>query len=70
MTTTCPRHNYVMQFLDGSKDCQVIWKKSYFNFALRFFFMKELKGAILSQNHWRSTGVAQEAGAPSIEMQP
>ena len=26
--------------------------------------MKELKGAILSQNHWRSQGVAQETPGP------
>ena len=32
--------------------------------------MKELKGAILSQNHWRSKGVAQGARAPLIEMPP
>ena len=64
--TTCPRHNNVMQFLDVSKDCEVtplesstFWKKSYFNFALRIFFMKELKGAILSQYHWRSHGSGQ-----------
>ena len=30
--------------------------------------MKELKGAILSQNNRRSQGVAQGARAPSIEM--
>ena len=61
MTTTCPRHNNVMQSLEVSKNCQVawlesstFWKKSLFNFALNIFFMKELKGAILSQNHKRS----------------
>ena len=32
--------------------------------------MKELKGAILSQNHRQSQGVAQGARASSIEMQP
>ena len=32
--------------------------------------MKELKGAILSQNHRRSQGVALEAQAPSIETPP
>ena len=32
--------------------------------------MKELRGAILSQNHWRSQGVAEGARAPSIEMPP
>ena len=32
--------------------------------------MKDLKGAILSQNHRRSQGVAQWARAPSIEMPP
>ena len=26
--------------------------------------MKELRGAILSQNHWRSQGVAEETRAP------
>ena len=63
MTTTCPRHNNVMQLLYVSKNCQVtwlksftFWKKSYFKFALNFFFMKKLKGAILSQNHRRSQG--------------
>ena len=35
-----------------------------------FFFMEELKGAILSQNQRRSQGVAQGARAPSIEMPP
>ena len=30
--------------------------------------MKELKGAILSQNHRRSQGVAQGVRDPSIEM--
>ena len=77
MTTTCPRHNNVMQFLYVSKNCQVtwlksstFWKKSYFNFDLNVFFMKELKGAILAQNHRRSQGVAQGTRAPSIEMPP
>ena len=63
MTTTCPRQNNVKQFLEVSKICQVTWlesstfkKKSLFNFALNVFFMKELKGAILSQNHRRSQG--------------
>ena len=32
--------------------------------------MQELKGAILSQNHWRSQGVTQRARALSIEMPP
>ena len=32
--------------------------------------MKELKGAILCQNHRRSQGVAQGARDPSIEMPP
>ena len=35
-----------------------------------FLFMKELKDAILSQNHWRSQGGAQGARAPSIELPP
>ena len=35
-----------------------------------FFFMKELKGAILSQNHMQSQGVAEGARAPSFEMPP
>ena len=30
--------------------------------------MKELNGAILSQNHWRSQGVAEGTRAPSIKM--
>ena len=29
-----------------------------------FFFTKELKGAILSQNHWRSKEGGQGARAP------
>ena len=33
-----------------------------------FFFVKEIKGAILFQNHRRSQGGAQGAQAPSIEM--
>ena len=32
--------------------------------------MKELKGAILSQNHMRRQGVAQGARVPTIEMPP
>ena len=32
------------------------------------FFMKELRGAILSQNHRRSQGVAEGTRAPSIKM--
>ena len=44
-------------------------KKNYFNFALNFFFMKELKGAILSQIHMRSKGGSPRVWAPSIEMQ-
>ena len=36
-----------------------------------FFYMKELiRGAILSQNRWRSQGVAEGTRAPSIEMPP
>ena len=69
MTTTCPRHNNVMQFLEVSKNCQVtwlksstFWKKSYFKFALNVFFMKKLKSAILSQNHRRSQG-----GGPGVK---
>ena len=66
MTTTCLRHNNVMQFLEALKNCSDltrvlhVLKKSYFNFALNVicFFMKELKGAILSQNHRPSQGVA------------
>ena len=55
-----------MQFLEVLKkirNCQVTdssparLEKSYFNFALNVFFEKELKGAILSQNHRRSQGV-------------
>ena len=50
MTTTCPRHNNVMQFLYVSKNCQVTWlksptfgKKSYFKFALNVFLWKNLR---------------------------
>ena len=32
--------------------------------------MKELRRAILSQNHWRSQGMAEGTRAPSIEMSP
>ena len=32
--------------------------------------MKELRGAILSQNHWRSQGVVEGTRAPSIKMPP
>ena len=63
MTTTCPRHNNVMQFLEVSKICQMTWlesstllKESYFNFALNIFSWKNFKGAILSQTHRRSQG--------------
>ena len=76
MTTMCPSHNNVMQFLEVSKNCQVtwlesstFWKVSYFSFALNVFFMKELNGVILSQNYRRSQGVAQGA-RPPIEMPP
>ena len=69
--TTCPRHNNVRQFLEVSKNCQVtwlesssFWKKSYFNFALIVFYMKERKDAILSQNHWRSQGDGPERRGP------
>ena len=34
------------------------------------FFMKELKGTILSQNHRRSQGGGPGARAPSIDMTP
>ena len=47
-----------------------VLEKSYFNFALNVcFFLKEFKGAILSQNRRRARG---EPGtrAPSIEMPP
>ena len=77
MTTSCPRHNNVMQFLYVSKNCQVtwlesstFWKKGYFNFALNVFFMKELKGAIFLNIIGETRGVAQGARAPSIEMPP
>ena len=81
MTITCPRHDNVMQFLEASKKLSSdltrvlhVLEKSYFNFALNVFFLKELKGAILSQNYRRSQGVAQGAGpgarAHSIEMPP
>ena len=57
MTITCPRHDNVMQFLEVSKKLSSdlnrvfhVLEKSYFNFALNAFFMKELRGAILSQN--------------------
>ena len=79
MTTTCQRHNNVIQFLEVSKT--VKWldssplrfgKKSFcFEFCFKCFSMKDLKGAILSQNHRGSQGVlAQWARAPSIEMPP
>ena len=35
-----------------------------------FFFMKELKGAILSQNHWRTQGGGPGGPGPLIEMPP
>ena len=36
-----------------------------------FFFIKQLiSGAILSQNHRRSQGVAEETQAPLIKMPP
>ena len=35
-----------------------------------FFFMKELKSMILSQNHRRSQGGGLGSRAPSIEMPP
>ena len=44
MTTTCPRHNNVMQFLETSKKLSsgltgvlLVLEKSYFNFALNVF---------------------------------
>ena len=75
MTTTCPRHNNVMQFLEVLKNCRVtwletstFWKKSYFNFALIVFFL--WKNAILSPNHRRSQGDGLGFRAPSIEKPP
>ena len=76
MTTACPRHNNVVQFLEVSKNCQVtltrvlhVLEKKLFKFCFKCcLFMKELNGAILSQNHRRRQGVAQGARAPSIEM--
>ena len=42
-----------------------VLEKSLFNFALNAsFFMKELKGAILSQNHRRSQGGGREGLGP------
>ena len=71
MTTTCPRHNNVMQFLEVLKKLSSdltrvlhVLEKSYCNFALNVFFMKELKGAILSQNHRRSRGGGSECPGP------
>ena len=32
-----------------------------------FFFMKELRGAILSQIHWRSVGVAKGTRHPQLK---
>ena len=70
MTTTCPCNN-VMQFLDVSKKLssdltQVLHglEKKLFYFCFEFFFMKELKGAILSQNHRRSQGGGPGGRAP------
>ena len=80
MTTTCPRHNNVMHFINNVRRFKKlssdltgvlhVLEKSYFNFALNVFFMKELKGAILSQNHRRSQGSGPGVRAPSIELPP
>ena len=68
-----------MQFLEVSKNCQVtwlesstFWKINYFNFDLNVVvFMKKLvRGAILSQNHCRSQGVAEGTRALLIKMPP
>ena len=63
MTTKCPCHNIIMQFLEVSKKLSSdlirvlhVLEKSYVNFALNVFFKKKLKGAILFQNHSRSQG--------------
>ena len=70
MSTTCPRHNNVMQFLEVSKNCQVIWLESSsfwkkkIKFALTAFFMKVLKGVILSQSHRRSQRGGPEGPDP------
>ena len=48
-----------------------VLEKSDFNLNVFFFFMKELiRGAILSQNHWRIQGVAEGTHAPLIKMPP
>ena len=66
MTTTCPRHNNVMQFLYVSKNCQVtwlksstFWKKSYFKFALNVFLRKNLKARSYLKIIDEARGVAQ-----------
>ena len=65
MTTTCQRHKKCRAIPGGFKKLSsdltrvlhVLEKKFFLNFALNVFFMKELKGAILFQNHRRSQGV-------------
>ena len=67
MTTTCPRHNNAVQFLELSKKLSSdltrvlhVLENKFFEFSFKcfvlFIFMKELKDAILFQNHWRSQG--------------
>ena len=78
MTTSCPRHNNVVQFLEVSKNCQVIWlesstfwKKSYFNFALHVYFLwKNLRGRYYLKIIGVGREVALGARALSIEMPP
>ena len=41
-----------------------VLEKSYYNFTLNFFFMKELKGAILYQNHRRCQWGGPECPGP------
>ena len=45
-----------------------ILENKLFWFWFKFFFMKELRGGILSENHWRSQGVAEGIRAPSIKI--
>ena len=78
MTTTCPRHINVMQFLEVSKNCQMTWlesstfrKKSYFNFALHVFL---LWMNLRARSYLKIIGIVREvaegARALSIEMPP
>ena len=55
MTTTCSRHNNVMQFQDISKICQVTWLESSTFWILHNPPPKYVSSSILHQNMYSKT---------------